>query len=90
MSGAKVDRRAARTYAASQDDELISRAARRTGWASSALEGAAGDLADVGSDVGEEDNAYSLTGLAELLHDEAQRVSHLAEDIASQRGDPDD
>jgi hypothetical protein len=60
-----------------KDDELVSRASKRTDWAGSALEGAAGDLADVGED--------GLTGLAEVVQDEAEKVSRLAKDIESQR-----
>jgi hypothetical protein len=66
------------------DDELVSRAARRTGWAGTALESAAGALAEVG------DEGDAMTSLAEVVEDEAVRVSHLAEDIESQLPDPDD
>lgn len=69
--------------AAKRDDELVSRAAKRTDWAGTALEGAAEDL----EDVGEDDSA--LTGLAETVQDEAAHVARLAKDIESQRVDPD-
>jgi hypothetical protein len=69
--------------AAERDDELVSRAAKRTDWAGSALEGAADDLEDANDD----DSA--LTGLAESVQEEAERVGRLAKDIEGQRGDPD-
>jgi hypothetical protein len=61
-----------------RDSELIKRAAKRTDWAGAALESAAGDLDEA---HGVEGNA--LTGLTEVVLDEAARVSHLAEDIES-------
>jgi hypothetical protein len=67
--------------AAKKDDELVSRAAKRTDWAGSALEHAADDL----EDVGEDDSA--LTGLAESVQEEAERVARLAKDIESQRAE---
>jgi cell division protein FtsN len=67
--------------AAKRDDELVSRAAKRTDWAGSALEGAADDLEDVGTDES------GLTALAETVQDEAEHVSRLAKDIESQRTD---
>ena len=73
----------AKDAAAKRDDELVSRAAKRTDWAGTALEGAADDL----DDVGEDDS--TLTGLAETVQDEAARVARLAKDIESQRVDPD-
>ena len=69
--------------AAKRDDELVSRAAKRTDWAGSALEGAADDL----EDVREDDSA--LTGLAETVQDEAERVARLAKDIESHRTESD-
>jgi hypothetical protein len=81
MSGGKIDRRAAQEDAAAKkDDELITRAAKRTDWAGTALESAAGDLDDVHGVEGR-----ALTDLAEVVQDEATRVSHLAEDIKSHR-----
>jgi hypothetical protein len=65
---------------AERDDKLVSRAAKRADWAGSALEGAADDLTDVG-----DDDTDSLTGLAEVVQDEAEKVSRLAKDIESQR-----
>jgi hypothetical protein len=86
MSDTKIDRRAARDIAAARrNDGLIERAAKRADWAGAALESAAGDLDGA---CGTEGNA--LTGLAEVVLDEAARVSHLAEDIGSQRPDSDD
>ncbi len=86
MPGTKIDRRAAQANGArTRDDLLIARAARRTDWAGAALEKAAGDLADA---HGGEGNA--LTGLSEVVLEEALRVSHLAEDIESHRSAPDD
>ena len=69
--------------AAKRDDELVSRAAKRTDWAGSALEGAADDLDDVGADES------GLTALAETVQEEAEHVSRLAKDIESQRTDMD-
>jgi hypothetical protein len=81
MSGGKIDRRAAQEDAtAKKDDELITRAAKRTDWAGTALESAAGDLDDAHGVEGK-----PLTNLAEVVQDEATRVSHLAEDIKSHR-----
>jgi hypothetical protein len=69
--------------AAKRDDELVERAAKRTDWAGSALEGAADDLDDVGKDQS------ALTALAETVQEEAEHVSRLAKDIESQRTDMD-
>jgi hypothetical protein len=85
MSGSKIDRRAARDDAdAKKDDELITRAAKRTDWAGAALESAAGDLDDAPGDKRD-----ALAGLAELVLDEAAVVSRLAEDIDSRKDDGD-
>jgi hypothetical protein len=78
MSGTEIDRPGARRNA-----ELISRAAKRAGWAGTALENAAGDLSDAHGGEGR-----ALTGLAEVVLEQAERVSHLAEDIESQRPVP--
>jgi len=67
--------------AAKRDDELVERAAKRTDWAGSALESAADDLDDVGTDES------GLTALAETVQEEAEHVSRLAKDIESQRTD---
>jgi hypothetical protein len=81
MPETEIDRRVRRNNAAARkSDELIARAAKRTNLAGTALASAAGDL----------DNAHSrdgnaLTGLAEVVLDEAWRVSHLVKDIESHR-----
>jgi hypothetical protein len=69
--------------AAKRDDQLVSRAAKRTDWAGEALEHAAGDLDDVGADE------TGLTALAETVQEEAEHVSRLAKDIESQRTEMD-
>ncbi len=81
MPGTKIDCRVGQVDTpATRDDELIGRAAKRTDWAGAALEGAAGDLNNAhGSEGG------PLTGLAEVVLEEAARVSHLAEDIQSHK-----
>jgi hypothetical protein len=86
MSGSKIDGRAAQEDAAAKtDDELIMRAAKRTDWAGTALESAAGALDDAHGVEGK-----PLTDLAEVVQEEATRVSHLAEDIDSHRPVPED
>ena len=86
MSGTKIDGRATRASAAiRRDDLLIARAAKRTDWAGAALESAAGDLDDAHGSEGD-----ALTGLTEVVLEEAGRISHLAEDIESHRPAPDD
>ena len=86
MSGAKIDHRVVRADAdARRDDELIIRAAKRTDWAGAALGSAAEDLDDAHGGEGK-----PLTDLAEVVHDQAGRVSRLAEDIASHRRAPED
>jgi hypothetical protein len=86
MSGSKIDRRAAREDAAAKkDDELITRAAKRTDWAGAALESAAGDLDDAHDGKGD-----ALAGLSEVVLDEAAVVSGLAEVIESRRDDDND
>ena len=83
MPGTKTDRRAARaSAAANRNDELIARAGKRADLAGAALQSAAGDLKAAHSSKGD-----PLTGLAELVLDEARRVSRLAEDISSQEQD---
>jgi hypothetical protein len=81
MSDSKIDRRT--DADAKMDDDRITRAAKRTDWAGSALEGAAEDLDDAHGDEGK-----PLTTLSELVKEEAARVSHLADDIESQRSHP--
>jgi hypothetical protein len=80
----EIDRKP-RGAAARWKEEMVSRAVKRTEWAGSALEGAAGDL----TDLAENGNADALGRLAELVQDEADRVSRLAEDIASQLSEAD-
>jgi hypothetical protein len=81
MSVPKIDPGAGVQVAPSgQDDELIARAAKRTDWAGTALESAALDLGDVHGNEG-----AALTNLAEVVQEEATRVSNLAEDIESHR-----
>jgi hypothetical protein len=78
MSDSKIDRRT--DADAKEDDVLITRAAKRTDWAGTALASAAEDLDDAHGGEGS-----ALTGLVELVQEEATRVSHLAEDIESHR-----
>jgi hypothetical protein len=81
MSGTRIDRRSARLPGApTRDDLLIMRAAKRTDWAGAALDKAAGDLEDAHDSEGN-----ALTGLTEVVQEQATRVAHLAEDIESQR-----
>jgi hypothetical protein len=81
MTSTEIDPSVRRANAAARkDDALIGRAAKRAGLAGAALASAAWNL----------DNAHgrdgnSLTGLAELVRDEAGRVAHLVEDIESRR-----
>ncbi len=84
MSGTKIDRRAAGTGSrADRNDERIARAAKRADWAGAALVSAAEDLGGARSCDGN-----PLTGVSEVVMDEAARVARLAEDIASQLRDP--
>ena len=81
MSVPKIDPGARAPAAPTErDDELIARAAKRTDWAGTALESAAVDLDEAHGNEG-----AALTSLAEVVQEEATRVSHLAEDIESQR-----
>ena len=66
-----------------RSDERIGRAARRAAFAGAALEGAARDLEGAS---GADGNA--LSGLAELVQDQATRVSSLAEEIEHRRTVP--
>jgi hypothetical protein len=77
MSGTEIDRTNA---SARKDDELIARAAKRTDLAGTALASAAGDL-----DIAHGRDGNLLTGLAEVILDEAGRISHLVNDIESHR-----
>lgn len=84
MSGTKIDRRGVRSGArADRNDERIARAAKRADWAGAALVSAAEDLGGARSCEGN-----PLTGITEVVMDEAGRVRRLAEDIASQLRDP--
>ena len=78
MSPATLDRRVGRRNAAAGNDALIGRAAKRAGWAGTALESAAKDLDGT---WGTDGNA--LSGLAEIVRDAAGRVANLAEEIES-------
>lgn len=75
--------RVGRSNSVQRSDERIRRAAKRAGWAAAVLEGAARDL-DGAS--GADGNA--LSGIAEVVHDQAIRVSSLAEEIAHRRIPP--
>jgi hypothetical protein len=66
-------------------DSAAPGAAKRTDWAGTALESAAGDLDDAHGGEGND-----LTSLAEVVLEEAACVSHLAEDIESRRPVPED
>jgi hypothetical protein len=82
----EIERRVSPVIAATRrNDQLIARAAKRTDLAGTALVSAAQDL---GSACGRDGNA--LTGLAEVLLNDAQRLSQLAEDIESHRSVPED
>jgi hypothetical protein len=63
---------------AKRAEELVARAAMRTDWARNALQGAADDLAAI-----DDASGGSLTSLVEQVHDQAERVGRLAEDIRS-------
>ena len=83
MPSTEIDRRVRRVDPCRRqhDDALIARAAKRTDFAGTALASAAADL----------DHAFSsrhgraLTGIAELVREEGQRVCRLAKDIESRR-----
>jgi hypothetical protein len=80
MSGTETGCPTQGDAAAMKDDALIARAARRADLAGTALAGAAADLGNAHSRDGN-----ALTGLAEVIWDEAGRVSRLVEDIESHR-----
>ncbi|MCW3030494.1 MAG: hypothetical protein JWM66_627 [Solirubrobacterales bacterium] len=73
---------ARKAVTAKRVEELVARAAKRADWARSALQAAAGDLAGI-----EDASGGLLTSLVEQVHDEAERVGRLAEDIRSRRHD---
>jgi hypothetical protein len=84
MSDTKIVVRAGVKDAAwKRNDALIGRAARRAGWAVSALECAARDLTLA---HGREGN--SLMGITEIVEDQAVRVSSLVRDIERCRAIP--
>jgi hypothetical protein len=83
MPATMLDRRVARSNAVKRSDELIGRAAKRARWAGTALESAARDLDGA---CGTDGNA--LSGLAEVVQDEATRLGNLAEEIESRRTTP--
>jgi len=83
MFAAEIDRRGLVSATVRRDDALIARAAKRTSLAGSALKSAAGDLRDTHGDDGN-----ALAGVAEVVLEQAVRVSHLAEDIESHRPIP--
>ena len=86
MPSTEIERRFRRANAlARENDQLIERAAKRTDLAGAALVSAAGDLDGA---HGRDGNA--LTGLAEVLRNEAVCVSHLVGDIESHRTDPEE
>lgn len=81
VSGTKIDQRSKRVLAVvRRDDELIARAAKRADWAGAALRTAARDLSGAHGDDGN-----PLTGLAEVVLEQAVRASSLAEDIERRR-----
>jgi hypothetical protein len=86
MPSTKIDRHVSPVHAAARrNDQLLARAAKRTNLAGSALAGAAEDL---DSACGRDGNA--LTGLAEVLLNDAGRLTQLAADIESHRTVPED
>jgi len=82
MPSTEIDRSvrvsAAVSAALRKDHVLIARAAKRTKLARTALASAARDLGDA-----HDRHGNALTGLAEVVRDEARRLSHLVEDIES-------
>ena len=85
MPHTEIDHRVRRATAARKDHVLIARAAKRTKLAGTALASAAWDLDSAHTRYGN-----ALTGLAEVVRDEAGRVSRLVNDIESHRDAPDD
>src|SRR5579863_8636932 len=83
MLATALDRRVGRSNAATRNDALIRRAAKRARWAGIALNRAAGDL-----DRAKGADGNALSGLAEIVQDEATRVSKLAEEIESRSNVP--
>ncbi len=78
MPATAVSRPAGRSNSTERCEELIARAAKHAGWAGAALESAARDLDGT---WGADGNA--LSGLVEVVQDEATRVCSLAAEIES-------
>ena len=79
--GTEIDQRSVRVRAAvRRDEKLIVRAAQHADWAAAALKTAARDLTAAHGDDGN-----PLTGLAEIVLEQAARTTSLAEDIAMRR-----
>jgi hypothetical protein len=72
------DGRVGRSNSATRSNELIRRAAKHASWAGTALDSAARELDGT---WGADGNA--LSGLVEIVQDEATRVTNLAEEIES-------
>lgn len=85
MPANALDGRVGRSNSAKRSDELIGRAAKRAAWAGTALESAARDLDGT---WGADGNA--LSGLAEVVEDQATRVTNLAQEIESRSTVPSD
>lgn len=83
MPAMELDGRVGRRNSAERSNQSIGRAAKHAGWAGTALESAARDLDGA---WGADGNA--LSGLVEVLQDQAARVANLAEEIESRRGPP--
>jgi hypothetical protein len=83
MLSTEIDPRVGRVNASrrQQDDALIARAGKRTEFAGTALASAAVDLDSARSGR----HGKALTGIAELVREEGERVSRLAKDIESRR-----
>ncbi len=80
MPATTVAHRAGRSSSVKRNDERIGRAAERAAWAGLALEAAAREL-DGASGV----DGNALSGLAELVQDQATRAASLAEEIEHRR-----
>lgn len=78
MPATTLERHTGRSNSAKRSDKLIGRAAKRAGWAGTALKSAARDLDGA---CGADGNP--LSGLAEVVEDAATRIANLAEEIES-------
>jgi hypothetical protein len=85
MPRTEIDRRVRVDAAARKDHVLIARAAKRAKLAGTALASAAWDLDDA-----HDRHGNALTGLAEVVREEARLLSRLVEDIESHRDAQDD